>query len=355
MSRPAKRIVLVGFGAVGRAFARLVDERAGAPATTAGRPALSIAAIATTHGTWIRGKDGSELDPAQVADELELGRPFEDVPGVDPRLDGLRAIGEIPADLLVEAGPTDLTDGEPGTSYIRAAFERDWDVVVASKGAMVVHGPELIETASRRGRQLRYGAAAAAALPTLDVARWGLTGARVERIEGILNGTSNAILTDMRRKGSTFAEALARAQAAGTAERDPRLDVGGWDTAAKLVLIAGAVWEAPLEFKDAEVSGVEAVSPPDIAAASSRDGTIRLLGTAWLEGRQPRVRVGVVELPGDHPLAHVDGAEKAITFVTDTLGRITVAGGESSPRAAAAALLRDVLNLAGCHGPMSVG
>jgi homoserine dehydrogenase len=341
-----RRIVLVGFGPVGRAFARLVDERAVGAATGAQR--LDIVAIATRHGTWRMSETDQRTRPAALADAIEAGTPISRIRGVDVDQDGAGAIATLVADLLIDASPTDLLSGEPGTTHVRLALERGWDVVTASKGALVVHGPELFRLARQRGLRLRYGAAAAAALPTLDVARWGLTGSTVERIDGILNGTSNAILTTMRRDGLAFAEALARAQVAGIAERDPRLDVGGWDTAAKLVLIAGAVWGRTTRLADAEVTGIEAVTPSEIAGATARGGAIRLVGSAWLEDGMPRVRVEPVELPADHAFAHVDGAEKAITFTTDTLGRITVAGGASSPRAAAAAMLRDVLNLDRC-------
>jgi homoserine dehydrogenase len=346
----ARRLVLVGFGPVGRAFARLVDQRADGAA--AGLQPLDIVAIATQRGTWRKAAAGANTRPSDVADAIEAGTPISRIPGVGVGDDGAAAIATVDADMLIDASPTDLLSGEPGTAHLRMALERGWDVVTASKGALVVHGPELIEAARQRGVGLLYGAAAAAALPTLDVARWGLTGSRVERIDGILNGTSNAILSAMRREGVAYDEALARAQAAGIAERDPRLDVSGRDTAAKLVLIAGVVWGVPTLLADAQVTGIEAVTRAEVSDAATRGGAIRLVGSAWLEDGVPRVQVEPVELPADHALAHVDGAEKAITFTTDTLGRITVAGGASSPRAAAAAILRDVLNLEGAsrHG-----
>lgn len=337
-----RRLVLVGFGPVGRAFARLVDQHVDGVAD--GRP-LDIVAIATRRGTWRSSASDHGTRPSILADAVDAGTPMAQVPGVVAGDDGARAIATVDGDMLVDASPTDLISGEPGTTHVRMALERGWDVVTASKGALVLHGPELIEAARQRGVGLRYGAAAAAALPTLEVARWGLTGSTVERIEGILNGTSNAILSAMRRADVTYDEALARAQAAGTAERDPRLDVSGRDTAAKLVLIAGVVWGVATRLSEADVTGIEAVTRGEVSDANGRGGAIRLVGSAWLESGVPRVRVAPVGLAADHALAHVDGAEKAITFTTDTLGRITVAGGASSPRAAAAALLRDVLNL----------
>jgi homoserine dehydrogenase len=217
-------------------------------------------------------------------------------------------------------------------------------VVAASKSAFVWHYRELRDLARRSSVELRIGAAVGAALPTIDMARYGLAGAEIQRIDGILNGTSNYILTRMR-EGSPYADALRDAQARGVAEADPRTDIEGTDTATKLVLLANALFDAGLTLPDVPTIGVTQVTPDDLARAAEHGERIRLLGT--LEGGTGRwrARVEPIALGIDHPLAGVDGLEKGITYQTDTLARVTVIGGRSDPNGAAGALLRDIVNL----------
>lgn len=340
------RLLLVGFGPVGRAFATLLAERRGALRLQGIDPVIT--AIATGHGTWLPDAEHLAREPdaaARVAREVESGARLRDREAVVPEVDGLAAIARGVADVLLEATSPDLESGQPAAAHIRSALEHGMDVVAASKGGLVARGPELRSAAARAGRQIRYGAATGAALPALDVLEFGLAGTEVQRIEGILNGTSNAILTAMRRDGVAFDAALRDAQERGIAEADPSRDVDGWDTAAKLVLLAGAAWGEAPALRDVEREGIAGITRESIARATAAGETLRLVGTAWRERGTVRIRVAPQALPATHPLAGVDGAEKAVSYETSTLGRITVAGGASSPRGAAAAMLRDLLNL----------
>lgn len=346
MTPASPRLLLVGFGPVARAFATLLAERRQALARRGVAPVIT--GIASSHGTWLATAGALERDPdaaARVAAQVEDGARLEDIDGTRPGVDGMAAIDLRVADVLLEATSSDLDTGEPAADHIRSALEHGMDVVAASKGGLVAHGPELRTAAARAGRRIRYGAATGAALPALDMLEFGLAGAEVERIEGILNGTSNAILTAMRLGGTDFDEALRDAQARGIAEADPRRDVDGWDTAAKLVLLAGAAWGDAPALRDVEREGISGIAPRDIAAATAAGGMLRLVGAAWREAGTVRIRVAPQALPASHPLSGVDGAEKAVLYETSTLGRITVMGGASSPRGAAAAMLRDVLHL----------
>jgi homoserine dehydrogenase len=177
------------------------------------------------------------------------------------------------------------------------------------------------------------------------VAQVCLAGAEIQAIEGVLNGTSNFILTRMRA-GQPYAEALAEAQRLGIAEPDPTLDVEGYDTANKLALIATVCMDADLAPEDIGRTGITGVEAAAVRAAAVEGRVYRLVGRAD-RGPDGRVRAVVAPeaLPADHPLAGVDGAEKAITYTTDTMHRVTVMGGKSDPRGAAAALLKDILNI----------
>jgi homoserine dehydrogenase len=170
-------------------------------------------------------------------------------------------------------------------------------------------------------------------------------GASVESVDAILNGTSNYILSKMSEHGATFADSLRDAQAIGAAEADPRMDVEGIDTACKLVIIANAALGGGLRLDDVEVAGITGLYPSDLERAAARGRTIRLLGTLRRNGDGWRARVEPTPLRTSHPLAHVAGFDKGISYMTDTMDRITAVGGSSSPAGAAAALLRDILNI----------
>jgi homoserine dehydrogenase len=206
---------------------------------------------------------------------------------------------------------------------------------------------EIREFAAARRLEVRVGAAAGAALPTIDVARYGQAGARIEALDGILNGTSNYILSKMAASGSTFDEALGDARAVGAAEADPRVDVEGVDTACKLVIIANAALGADLRLDDVDVIGITGLDPSDLERSAARGRTIRLLGSLRRDGDGGgwRARVEPTPLLASHPLAAVGGFEKGICYSTDLMDRVTVIGGRSDPSGAAAALVRDVVNL----------
>jgi homoserine dehydrogenase len=217
-------------------------------------------------------------------------------------------------------------------------------VAAASKGALVLRFRELDALARANGVRLKYSGATAAALPTLDVGRVSLAGASVSRIEGILTGVTNHILTRME-DGIPFAAALDEAQDLGIAEPDPSLDVDGWDTACKILLISNAVAGTGFGLADVRREGIRNVTPEDVRRARLEGKAIKLLGRFVQEGGESRIEVAVSAVDRTHPLYGVSGTNKAITYFTDTMGAITVAGGKSDPRGTAAALLKDIVNI----------
>jgi homoserine dehydrogenase len=183
------------------------------------------------------------------------------------------------------------------------------------------------------------------ALPTLDVGQTCLAGAQILRIEGILNGTTNFILTKMQDEGYDYIDALQEAQPQGMAETDPRLDVEGFDTANTLILLSNALLGTDYGPNNVTRSGMTHITPRMVMEARRAGKCPKLLGRVDMSRGSVRLSVALEELPLDHPLASVHGAEKAVTYDTDTMGRVTVMGGRSSPSGAAAALLKDLINL----------
>jgi homoserine dehydrogenase len=333
-------LVLVGFGRVGRAFYRLISEKR---ELVRRRYGLSpdLRSILNSSG-GVASDQGLTLSQGSDVHSIELSEHPLWQKGL--RLD--RVFKEMPPGVLVECTPSNIQTGEPGLGHLHLALDNGWHIVTADKGALVVNFQGLREKAAQRGLGLGASGAAGAALPALDVGRVSLAGTEITSVEGILNGTTNYILTQMAQ-GISYEEALQDAQTRGIAEPDPSLDVEGWDTAAKLVIIANVVMGLSLNLKDVAVEPIASVSRQDCTSARKEGKSLKLLGRVQETKGSCRAEVKVEAIDRSHPLFGVDGANKGIVYFTDTMGAITLTGGKSDPRGAAAALLKDIINLTG--------
>ncbi len=276
------------------------------------------------------------IDLASVRTDIEVaGVVRSSGPGVEELL----ATGRW--DVVADATPTDLETGGPALDHGRLALGRGIHFATAAKGPLVKGYRELLTLAASTGAGFRFSAATGAGLPTVDTVEFALAGAAVESVEGVLNGTSNFVL-DRMAEGAEMEMALDEARQLGIADGDGRQDISGADTAAKLVAIANAIWGSELSLRDVAVEGLERLTTRNVQEAAAAGGAYRLVGTAGADGT---ASVGPKCLDRTHPLTGVRGAEKAITFHTGSLGVLTLVGGKSDPRAAAAALLRDVVLL----------
>ena len=342
MKAITKRVILCGLGNVGRAFARLMAERHGQVKEKYGLN-LELAAAVDIGGAAL--SDQGSLPIEELLSHVEAGGAVETFVGYGrPGVSGVAVISETAAKILVETTPTNLKDGEPGRAHMVAALENGLDVVSANKGPLVLYYRELLDLAKTKGCQIFMSAATAAALPTLDVGLVCLAGADVLAVEGILNGTTNYILTRMHVEKCSYETALAAAQEMGIAETDPTLDVEGLDTRNKLVLITNRVFDKNFGLSDVEVTGITGVTPEDIDKALAAGKVIKLVGTGQIENGEVNLSVSPKVLDTDHPLAAINYSEKGISYLTDTMGRVTVSGGKSSPVGAAAALLKDLIH-----------
>jgi homoserine dehydrogenase len=336
------RIVVCGFGNVGRAFVRLVGAKQNDLEQRYGLHAR-IQAVVDIGGAALGGPEGLPLDPLLAL--ADAGRPIETMASSGcPGKTGVDILETIAADVLVEATPTNLKDGEPARSHINAALAKGMDVITANKGPLVLFYRDIQDRSRAAGGRIFMSAATAAALPTLDVGKLCTAGARIRAVEGILNGTTNYILTRMGREGIDYDAALKAAQALGIAETDPTLDVEGLDTRNKIILIANQLFEQGLGIGDVETVGITRVGRETMEEARAAGRVIKLIGSARWQDDRLEVRVAPEALAADHPLAGVHFSEKGISFDTDTMGRITVTGGHSSPTGAAAALLKDLIH-----------
>ena len=337
-----KRIVLCGLGNVGKNFLMLVEERAQDIRTKYGLN-IEVGGVVDLGGAAIASREALPLK--ELLFFLKAGGQPEDFSTFGQKgLGGIAAIQGNDFDILVETTPTDLKDGGPAYGFIKAAISKGMDVVSANKGPFVLYFDELKKLAEANKCRLFISAATGAALPTLDVGKFSTVGAKITSIEGILNGTTNFILTKMYAEKVSYADALKEAQALGIAETDPTLDVEGYDTRNKLVLIANTLLDGSFGIKDVPVKGIAGISYEDIERGVKADKALKLIATADIRDGKATLEVGPKYINKNHPLAAINYSEKGITYTTDTMGQITVLGGKSSPVGAAAALLKDVIH-----------
>ena len=337
------RIVVCGLGRVGKAFVNLLIQKEKDLQKRYGLNLKVVAAVdiggaaVSPQGLPLAGADGP---PGKGGAGGNLARDSG-----KKGYTGAEALSAPFADLLVETTPTNIKDGEPGLTHLLTALKNKKHVVTAAKGPLVLRYGDLKALAEKGQVKLMISAATAAALPTLDVGLSCLAGTEVISAEGILNGTTNYILTRMHEEGTPYADALAEAQRMGVAEPDPSLDVEGRDTGNKILLIANEVFQAGLSLKDVSVTGITRVTPEEIQQAKKQGKVIKLIGKVERKDGKVAASVAPLPLPADHPLAGVRGTEKAISYLTDTMDRVTVSGGKSNPVGAAAALLKDVIRI----------
>jgi len=346
-----QRIILCGFGKVGQAFAQLLHERRD---LLRSRHALGfdLVAVVDFGGAALAPRGLPTVPAAELLTHVKMGGAVEEfgdfgIPGAM----GEAVIESLDADLIVEATPTNLTSGEPGLRHMRAALGRRMHVIAANKGPLVLRYAELQGLAREHGVQIYMSAAMAASLPTLDVGHTCLAGAQILGIEGILTGTTNFILTKMQEEGYHYLDALHEAQARGIAETDPTLDVEGYDTANKLILLSNGLLGTIYGPHDVTRRGITDITPQVVLEARRTGRCLKLIGRVGMKYGSVQLSVAPEEMSLDHPLAVVRGAEQAVTYETDTMGRVTVMGGQASPAGAAATLLKDIINLSRTTAP----
>lgn len=366
-------VVLNGTGRVGREFARLLSEEATEIRDRTGclpvlRAAASIRGILFSYeglalddlnvlADTDAGQTGtgaakwSWLDGGTVASRLSVFS-LGDYPLV---LDLVR--GEVPG-VVVEATPTDIETGEPGLSHIVTAMRKGFSAVTLAKGPLVVAFGRLIRLAEEKGVSLRYSGAVAAALPTVDTAMYSMAGSGIFEIEGVLNGTTNFILNSMGT-GKAYSDALAEAQAMGVAEAKPRLDVEGFDSASKLLIIANTVWGCELGLSTVDRQGITGLDPAFVRECRDGGTPVRLVARAALEQaggqgdeeegaparRLPKLSVRPEPVPAGHPFANLPGTAKAVLFKSRNMGDIVVSGGASDVKGAAASAIKDLIHI----------
>jgi homoserine dehydrogenase len=308
---PQISVALLGFGNVARAFARNVEANAETAPIR-----IDIRAVADSSGGLILDNDSS-LE--RVIAHKASGRGLSESARNEVIRDADAFVRTLPSagiSLLVESLPTNIVNGEPALGLIAAALEQGTDVVTVDKGP-VVHGFELLQAASEKsGARLGYRGTTGVSIPG-EVA-----GDRVLEIRGVLNGTTNYILTEMQQHGRSFDNALATAQAQGVAEPDPSLDLEGWDTACKILILAKSLMAATGELAEISRIGIGPETESLIRTARETDRIVRLVGRARIWQGRVRVSVAPKLIRADSPFYSISGTSKAAIFRTERQGDI---------------------------------
>ncbi|HEY2181828.1 MAG TPA: homoserine dehydrogenase [Solirubrobacteraceae bacterium] len=299
---PPFQVGLLGHGTVGAAFADLLAERAGEIERFNGRRPVISGVLTRSRGDF---------------EEILAG-----------------------AELLVEV----MGGIEPAREYLLRAMRSGRHVVSANKQLLSQHGEELFECARENDVRLRFEAAVAGAVPVVRVLEESLSATPIDRIHGIVNGTTNFILSEMAR-GSSYAEALAEAQRIGYAEADPSDDVSGRDAAAKMAILARLAFGSPVSLDDVRYEGIEHLDGDDLEYARELGLGLKLVGTAERRDGGLSVHVHPTFLYSGHPLASISGPFNAVTVESETITELTLSGPGAGGRQTASAVLGDVVSV----------
>lgn len=304
------RIGLLGRGTVGSAFETLIAERAEAFAAATGRSPEIVGVLRRSAGSF-----DEILESSEVIVEL--------IGGTDPARD-----------------------------YVLRALRAGRHVVTANKQLVAQHGDELFEAASAAGVQLRFEAAVAGVIPVVRVIQESLVATENTKVFGIVNGTTNYVLTEMARTGATLDDALARAKELGYAEADPTDDVNGADAGAKMAILARLAFHSPVGLDDVAFEGIEGIQPDDIAYAKEFGLSLKLLGVAERHREGISVRVFPCFLYRGHPLAPVEGPFNAVMVQGPSITEITMSGPGAGGAPTASAVLGDVASVISAGAPI---
>ncbi|MFN8222894.1 MAG: homoserine dehydrogenase [Gaiellales bacterium] len=316
-------VALLGYGTVGASVHRLLEEQADE--------------IERATGHRLRVVRALVRDPGKH-------RSFSPEPGVLTT-----DYADIASDPAIHVVAEVMGGIEPAGDYVLSALRSGRSVVTANKQLVARRGPELFATASENGVQLRFEASVCAAIPVIKVLRESLVVTNVHRVLGIVNGTTNFMLSEMET-GRSYADALAEAQRLGYAEADPTDDVGGLDAAAKTAILATVAFGSRVPIDWVAVEGIEGLTGEHVAAARALDMKVKLLGRATLAEGRIDVRVGPAFVDAHHPLAAVEGAFNAVMLQGDAIREITLEGPGAGGIETASAVVADMVSVVGTTG-----
>ena len=330
------RIILIGYGIVGQSFTKLLLSKLVDLYNLYGMKPRIVACV-DNKGSAI---DTSGLDIQRLLEiKKNKGTVGEYYTNKTSRLDPIQIIENIDAEIVIELTPTNLKDGEPGFSHITSAMKYSKNVITVNKGPLSVAFPSLIELAEYNGIMFKFSGTVGGGTPILEFAKRCLKGDRIVSFKGILNGTTNFILSKME-EGLTFKEALKDAQVKGYAETDPSLDIDGFDAAAKLVIMANWLMGMKVALEDVNRIGVTKVKTQEVSKALEKGNAIKLIASC----ENKKLVVKPMEVSKLDPIC-VNGTLNSVTFSLEYAGNQTIIGRGAGGIETASAILRDMIEI----------
>jgi homoserine dehydrogenase len=334
------KLVLIGFGNVGQSLARLLLDKEGELERRYG-VTYSVIGIATgSHGMAIN-PDGIDLRSA-----LELASRGDSIQKVSAKpypTSVLELIRTCEAHVLFENSPVNYKTGQPAINHLKAALEMDMHAITANKGPVVHAYQELSALAESHSRKFYFESTVMDGAPIFSLFREALPGANLEAFRGILNSTTNLILTRMEQ-GESLEQSIQYAQSIGIAETDPTGDVDGWDAAIKVSALATVLMNVPLKPTEVDRQGISKITPSDMAKAREQGKRWKLVCAAGRSGERVKARVAPEMVSPDSPLYNIEGTSSIVQFQTDVLGLLSVIETNPGPDTTAYGLLADFLN-----------
>lgn len=321
------KICIIGFGTVGRGIVELIHRK---------NIDLDVVAICGRNAC-VYDKNGINLTHL-IKHTKDI--PIEKYSKADKNLDTMKIIDMKCADVYLELTPTDIEHAEPGYSFIKKILSTGSHVVTSNKGPSVLHYNELKSMAEKNNVEFLYEATVGGSMPVLNLARETLRGNKIQSIRGILNGTTNYILTRMAAEGAPFQQILKEAQELGIAEKDPTYDVDGIDAAAKAVILANEFFSRNSTMKDVDITGITKITPEFVSLAKKSGFKVKLI----VEVSEKKLKVAPRLIKKNHPLA-VDGTLNALNLKLDMANEMTVVGYGAGKYETAAAVISDILSI----------
>ncbi len=333
------RLALLGFGNVGRAFARLLLRKEAELESDYGINFIVTGIATGRHGIAV---DPNGLDLEKALALFESGQSLSRMTRC-PVTDTLDFVRSVPADVLFENSPVNHENGEPAVTHLREALERGMHAITANKGPVVHAYRELTDLAAKMKRKFYFESTVMDGAPIFSLFRSALPAAQLNSLRGILNSTTNLILGRMEN-GESFDDAVKYCQQIGLAETDPSGDVDGWDAAIKVAALVTVLMGLPLKPQDVDRTGMRGITAKMVAEAKADGKRWKLVCTVERDGNTVSGRVAPELVEPSSPLYSVEGSSSIIEFHTDTLSSLSIVEGNPGPETTAYGLLADFIN-----------
>lgn len=335
------RLALIGYGGVGKAFLQLLIDRQ----SCLEQEGLDIKV------NYIINSKGGIYNPHAIncVDLMKFTKrgckliDYKDEGTSETTFEQLIERRDVEAVIILT--PTDKETAKPGMTYIARALENGIHVITGDKGPVLLSYWKLNGLAVKNNVQFCIGCTTGGALPAINGGLIDLAGASILSIEGVLNGTTNFILDEMEQMGCSYKEALKKAQDSGVAETDPKLDVEGWDTAIKLLILTNVLMKEEKGLDDVHIEGITNLTAEQVELAKKEGARYKLIGKAVKSQEDIELSVQLQKVFPEHSLYSVCQKNKAVRYISDTLGELTIIGGASGVKPAAASILRDLINI----------